>query len=87
MKAKPNQFDLVITDMTMPNMSGLELAAAIIDMRPELPIILCTGFSEKITAARAEAAGIKAFMLKPVSMEDLIRTARKVLDGSNLKFT
>ena len=81
-KAKPDQFDLVITDMTMPNMSGLELASEILRLRPELPIILCTGFSESINQARAEAAGLKGFMLKPVSRDDLIRTARKVLDES-----
>jgi PAS domain S-box-containing protein len=82
-KAKKDQFDLVITDMTMPNMSGLELAAEIIGMRPDVPIILCTGFSEKMTPVGADAAGIKALMLKPVSLDDLIRTARKVLDEHN----
>ena len=81
-KAKPDQFDLVITDMTMPNMSGLELASEILRLRPDLPIILCTGFSESINQTRAEAAGLKGFMLKPVSRDDLIRTARKVLDES-----
>jgi PAS domain S-box-containing protein len=81
-KAKPDQFDLVITDMTMPNMSGLELASEILKLQPKLPIILCTGFSESINPNRAEAAGLKGFMLKPVSRDDLIRTARKVLDES-----
>ena len=79
-KAKPDQFDLVITDMTMPNMSGLELAAEIINLRPQIPIILCTGFSESITAAQALDFGIKAFMLKPLSLPDLLRTTRSVLD-------
>ena len=78
--AKPDQFDLVITDMTMPNMSGLELAAEIIGRRPEMPIILCTGFSERVSQAGAEAAGIRAFMMKPVSLDGLIRTVRQVLD-------
>jgi two-component system cell cycle sensor histidine kinase/response regulator CckA len=63
-------------------MSGLELAAEIIGRRPAMPVILCTGFSEKITPAGAAAAGIKAFMLKPVSLDDLIRTTRRVLDES-----
>ena len=79
-KAKPDAFDLVITDMTMPNMSGLELAAEIRALRPNLPIILCTGFGDGITAAQSKAAGIKAFMLKPVPLNDLILTTRKVLD-------
>lgn len=82
-KAKPEKFDLVITDMTMPNMNGLELASEMIRLRPEMPVILCTGFSEKITQAVVEAAGIKAFMLKPLSLDDLMRTARKVLDEQN----
>ncbi len=81
--AKPDQFDLVITDLTMPNLSGLELAAEIIAQRPEVPIILCTGFSAKITPAGAESAGIKALIMKPISRDDLIRTARRVLDERN----
>jgi signal transduction histidine kinase/ActR/RegA family two-component response regulator len=84
-KAKPDQFDLVISDVTMPNMSGLELAAEIKTLRPETPIVLCTGFSENITPSGAEAAGIKALMLKPVARDDLIRTTRKVLDASESK--
>ncbi len=81
-KAKPDHFDLVITDMTMPNMSGLELASEIIVLRPQMPIILCTGFSEGITPARAKAIGIKAFMMKPLALDDLLRTTRNVLDAS-----
>ena len=77
--------DLVITDLTMPNMSGLELASEIIRLRPGMPFILCTGYSENITPAAAEAAGVNAFMLKPVSRDDLIRTTRKVLDASKKK--
>jgi PAS domain S-box-containing protein len=79
-KAKPDQFDLVITDMTMPNMSGLELAAEIIGRRSELPMILCTGFSEKINPTGAEVAGIKALIMKPVFWEELLHTVRRVLD-------
>jgi PAS domain S-box-containing protein len=82
-KVQPDQFDLVITDMTMPNMSGLELAAEIIGLRPEMPIILCTGFSEKITSAGAEAVGIRAFLLKPVALPDLLRAVRRILDKIN----
>ena len=79
-KARRDRFDLVITDMTMPNIGGLELVAEILALRPDMPIILCTGFSEKMTPAGAEAAGIKAFLLKPVSLYDLIWTVRKTLD-------
>jgi CheY-like chemotaxis protein len=80
LKAKPDEFDLVITDMTMPNMSGFELTKEIITLRPDMPIILCTGFSETITEASAKAAGIRAFLMKPVTLDDLTRTVREVLD-------
>lgn len=79
-KARPDDFDLVVTDMTMPNMSGLELSLEIIRLRPDTPVILCTGFSETLNEAGARAAGIKAFLFKPVSQDALIRTARRVLD-------
>ena len=82
-KARPYDFDLVVTDMTMPNMSGLELAREIIRIQPSTPVILCTGFSETLNEAGARAAGIKAFLFKPVSFEALIRTARRVLDGQD----
>lgn len=82
-KAKPGDFDLVVTDMTMPNMSGLELAREIIRLQPDTPVILCTGFSETLNEAGARDAGIKAFLYKPVSLDALIRTAREVLDGQN----
>lgn len=80
-KARPDDFDLLVTDMTMPNMSGLELACEIFRLKPDMPVILCTGFSETINEAGARAAGIKAFLYKPVTMDALTRAARKVLDG------
>lgn len=79
-KAKPDHFDLLITDMTMPNMSGLELTREIININPNMPVILCTGFSEKITEKSAKAVGIKAFLMKPVAIDDLTRAVRKVLE-------
>jgi PAS domain S-box-containing protein len=82
-KARPDDFDLVVTDMTMPNMSGLELAREIIRLQPQTPVILCTGFSETINEAGARTAGIKAFLFKPISLDSLIRTAREVLDAQN----
>lgn len=77
----PAAFDLVITDMTMPQMTGKELATAILKINPGIPIILCTGFSETITEEAAKRIGIQAFILKPIVMSDLAETMRMVLDG------
>jgi CheY-like chemotaxis protein len=76
----PEGIDLVITDMTMPNMTGKELARELISIRPDIPIILCTGFSEQIDESRAKKIGINAFMLKPVGMKAMADTIREVLD-------
>jgi len=77
---QPREFDLVITDMTMPNMTGEKLAKELMRIRPDVPIILCTGFSEQITEDDAKELGIKEFAMKPLLMEDLAKTIRKVLN-------
>ena len=79
-RAAPAEFDLVITDMTMPQMTGKELATEMLAIRPGLPIILCTGFSEIITEEAAKQAGIQAFIMKPIIMKELADTIRKVLE-------
>ncbi len=79
-KAQPDKFDLVITDMTMPNMTGVELAKEILNIRPDVPIILCTGFSEMIDEKKAKAMGIRKFVMKPVAMGDMAKIIREVLD-------
>ena len=79
-RKQPNRFDLVITDMTMPEMTGDRLAQALLNIRPDIPIILCTGFSHKITEKKAKRFGIKAFLMKPLVIQDLATTIRKVLD-------
>ncbi len=81
-RAKPDEFDLVITDMTMPNMTGEELANELMFVRPDIPIILCTGFSRRVTEKKAKAMGIQAFILKPILRQELAETIRKVLDGT-----
>jgi PAS domain S-box-containing protein len=81
-RARPDRFDLVITDMTMPQMTGERLAQALIEIRPDLPVILCTGYSERITEEMASALGIKAFLLKPLSAHDLAKKVRDTLDKS-----
>ena len=83
-KSKPNEFDLVITDMTMPNMTGDKLAMELMKIRPDIPIILCTGYSKKISDDSASEIGIKAFTYKPVVKADLAKTVRKVLDEAKI---
>jgi CheY-like chemotaxis protein len=79
-RAQPGQFDLVITDMTMPQMTGDRLAQELMSIRKDLPVILCTGFSHAITGERAAKMGIKAFLMKPLVRSELARTVREVLD-------
>jgi len=82
---QPDKFDLVITDMTMPNMTGDELAAKLMKIRADIPVILCTGYSERISRDKAREIGLKEFVLKPIIMSDMAITVRKVLDESNHK--
>lgn len=77
---KPDEFDLVITDMTMPNMTGKDLAKEMINIRPDIPIILCTGFSEQIDGEKAREIGISAFIMKPIVMRKIAQTIREVFD-------
>ena len=76
----PERVDLVITDMTMPNMTGSQLAVEIRRIRPDLPIILCTGFSEQIDEDKARTLGITAFLMKPVARDQLVEVVRRALD-------
>jgi CheY-like chemotaxis protein len=79
-RAQPDRFDLVITDMTMPGLTGSELARRLMAIRANIPIILCTGFSELIDQKQAEEAGIRAFVMKPYVIANLTRIIREVLD-------
>ena len=79
-KVKPNDFDLVITDQTMPNLNGDELAKEILAIRSEIPVILCTGFTLKLNEKEALAIGIKAYVLKPIIRHVLAQSIRKILD-------
>jgi PAS domain S-box-containing protein len=76
---RPDDFDLVIMDQTMPHMSGGELAREILRVRPGMPIILCTGYSENLDEEEALAMGIKAFLMKPFSVKEIAETIRRVL--------
>ena len=81
-QAKPDAFDLVVTDMTMPNLTGEKLAMELMKIRRDIPVILCTGYSKKIADETALEIGIKAFAYKPIVKSDLAITIRKVLDAA-----
>lgn len=80
-KSNPEQFDLVITDQSMPDMSGSELIAEVLKIRPDIPCILCTGFSSKVSAKTASDYGISKYINKPYSKKLLAETVREVLDA------
>lgn len=77
---QPDKYDLIITDMTMPFMTGAELAQKIIGVRPKVPVILFTGYSEMINRGKSMAIGIKEFIQKPMAMNQLLKSVRQVLD-------
>ena len=79
--AAPHKFDLVISDMTMPGMTGDSLAAQLMKIRSDIPVVICTGYSEKIDEQRARDLGIKGLMMKPFTIRSLSRTVRDALDG------
>jgi PAS domain S-box-containing protein len=79
-RAGPQNFDLVITDQSMPRLSGLELIAHIRKINPHIPVIMCTGYSEKITSEIIKQHKITAMLLKPLAKKDLAETVRKILD-------
>ena len=78
----PYEFDMVITDYTMPHMTGLALAEKILAVRPEIPIILCTGFSQEETQEKAAEIGIKKFLMKPLVINEVAQVIREVLDSA-----
>jgi CheY-like chemotaxis protein/anti-sigma regulatory factor (Ser/Thr protein kinase) len=78
-KDNPDRFDLVITDLTMPGMKGDRLAGELIKIRPDIPVILCSGFRVPISEGMAETAGIKAFVVKPFLKQDLAAVIHQVL--------
>jgi CheY-like chemotaxis protein/anti-sigma regulatory factor (Ser/Thr protein kinase) len=78
-KAKPNRFDLVITDIVMPNMTGEKLAEKLMEIRADIPVVLCTGYSEKFTRRQASEIGVRSFLMKPLVMQDLASTVRQAL--------
>ncbi len=80
-RGHPDQIDLVITDMTMPHITGDKLAQEILKIRSDMPVILCTGYSNRISEASVLALGIRKYIEKPIEIETLARSVREVLDG------
>jgi CheY-like chemotaxis protein len=81
-----NPFDLVMTDLTMPRLTGLDLAGKLLSLQPDLPIVLCTGFKEQIASEEAKRLGIRKLLLKPFAIQALAMTVRQVLD-ENMQHT
>ena len=81
-RGDPHAFDLVIVDQTMPRMSGLELASALLAVRPELPVILYTGYAEGLTEQRARACGIRALLRKPLDIAAFRQQVERLLAAS-----
>jgi CheY-like chemotaxis protein/anti-sigma regulatory factor (Ser/Thr protein kinase) len=82
-RADPGQFDVIITDMTMPRMTGNRLTQEILAIRPEIPVIICTGYSERMSAKEAEALGASKYIEKPIELRNLASALREALDRNN----
>ncbi len=78
----PDEFNLVITDHTMPHLTGTELSKKLLNIRPDIPIIMCTGYSESVTQEKAKQIGIREFILKPLTMSNIAKAIRDVLDSA-----
>ncbi|NOX33444.1 MAG: transporter substrate-binding domain-containing protein [Deltaproteobacteria bacterium] len=84
-KNNPGSWDLIISDMTMPDMTGDKLAKKIMDIEPQLPVIICTGFSERVSLENIKSIGVKALLMKPIVRSELATTVRSVLDEAERK--
>jgi CheY-like chemotaxis protein len=78
-KSNPDKYDIIIADQTMPGIPGLELSREMLNIKPGLPIILCTGYSSKVDADKAKDTGIKGFIMKPIDQSELAVTIRTLL--------
>jgi CheY-like chemotaxis protein len=79
------EFDLVITDLTMPKMTGEQLAAELTRIRQDIPVIICTGYSSSLTEGRERKEGIRAVVTKPLITHEIARAIRDVLDGGSYR--
>jgi PAS domain S-box-containing protein len=83
-RVNPSQFDIVVTDQAMPNMTGTDLAKEVLALRQDIPIVICTGFSQILDGEAVKAAGIKALTLKPLTKGEIAKTIRSALDKSSI---
>ena len=86
-KQSPDKYDIVVTDMTMPILAGDKMAREMMDVRPDIPVIICTGFNTHLSKETAMSKGFKGFLMKPVAFNDLALAVRKVLDDSSNLFS
>ncbi|MCP4220081.1 MAG: response regulator [bacterium] len=84
-RSQPAAFDLVITDMTMPRMTGDTFALRLMEIRPELPVFICTGFSHIIDEEKAKSIGIMEYLTKPIRKAHLAKITRSALDEAKEK--
>ena len=80
-RSKPYEFELVITDMTMPRMTGDRLAKQVLKIRPGIPVIICTGYSERMSVKESEALGVRKYIEKPIGTRNLAAALREALDA------
>ena len=80
-RIRSRDVDLVVTDITMPHLTGAELARKMIEIRQDMPVILCTGYSEMINEEKARNIGARGYVMKPVNRADLAKAVREALDG------
>jgi PAS domain S-box-containing protein len=78
--SNPSQFDLVITDQTMPGVTGVQLSKRILEVRPDIPIVLCTGYSDHVSPEASSQIGIRQFLMNPSTRQELAQTIRNILD-------
>jgi two-component system cell cycle sensor histidine kinase/response regulator CckA len=81
-RSDPHKFDLLITDMAMPNMTGEQLVIETLKIRQTMPIIICTGYSAKVSEKEAADIGVRSYIMKPIRKSELAKMVRKVLDGA-----
>ena len=80
-ETEQNGFNLVLTDQTMPEMSGIELAQVLVKKHPDLPVILCTGYSETVDESQLESQGVRGFLTKPIDIPVLLSLVEELLEG------
>ena len=82
---EPEQFDIIITDQTILGMTGLDLSRRILQLRPEIPVILCTGYSSIVSEKKAKAMGIKGLAMKPLTRKKIAGLIRTIMDEDRLQ--